>query len=55
LLGAQFPYVIAQNISGQWIGKFTSEEDPGGGGTTMYWKLNQMAASFQVTPIPISH
>lgn len=33
LLGAQFPYVIAQNISGQWIGKFTSEEDPGGGGT----------------------
>lgn len=25
--------VKAQNISGQWIGRFTSEEDPGGGGT----------------------
>ncbi|MEY3178516.1 MAG: hypothetical protein RJB42_757 [Bacteroidota bacterium] len=25
--------LAAQNISGQWIGKFTSEEDPGGGGT----------------------
>ncbi|MEN9952766.1 MAG: hypothetical protein RLZZ520_1034 [Bacteroidota bacterium] len=25
--------VAAQNISGQWIGRFTSEEDPGGGGT----------------------
>lgn len=25
--------VSAQNISGQWIGRFTSEEDPGGGGT----------------------
>jgi hypothetical protein len=24
---------VAQNISGQWIGKFTSEEDPRGGGT----------------------
>jgi hypothetical protein len=33
LLGGQFSYVIAQNISGQWIGKFTSEENPGGGGT----------------------
>lgn len=33
LLGGQFTNVIAQNISGQWIGKFTSEEDPGGGGT----------------------
>jgi hypothetical protein len=25
--------VLAQNISGQWIGKFTSEEDRGGSGT----------------------
>jgi hypothetical protein len=32
LLSATSP-LLAQNISGQWIGKFTSEEDPGGGGT----------------------
>jgi len=32
LLSAVTP-VAAQNISGQWIGRFTSEEDPGGGGT----------------------
>ena len=25
--------LVAQNISGQWIGKFTSQEDPNGGGT----------------------
>lgn len=33
LLGGQIRYVNAQNISGQWIGKFTSEEDPSGSGT----------------------
>ena len=33
LLGGQLSYVTAQNISGQWIGKFTSEDDPGGSGT----------------------
>lgn len=33
LLGGQLSYVSAQNISGQWIGKFTSEDDPGGSGT----------------------
>ena len=32
-LGAQVTYVNAQNISGQWIGKFTSEDDPGSSGT----------------------
>lgn len=32
LFSASFP-LAAQNISGQWIGKFTSEEDPRGGGT----------------------
>lgn len=33
LFGGQLTYVTAQNISGQWIGKFTSEDDPGGSGT----------------------
>jgi hypothetical protein len=33
LLGGQVSYVNAQNISGQWIGKFTSEDDPSGSGT----------------------
>lgn len=33
LLFAAATPLAAQNISGQWIGKFTSEEDPGGGGT----------------------
>jgi len=33
LLFAAITPMVAQNISGQWIGKFTSEEDPGGGGT----------------------
>jgi hypothetical protein len=32
LFSASYP-LVAQNISGQWIGKFTSEEDPRGGGT----------------------
>ena len=33
LLGGQVSYINAQNISGQWIGKFTSEDDPSGSGT----------------------
>ena len=33
LLFSAITPVAAQNISGQWIGRFTSEEDPGGGGT----------------------
>ena len=33
LLGGQVSYINAQNISGQWIGKFTSEDDPSSSGT----------------------
>jgi len=33
LLFGNSSYISAQNISGQWIGNFTSEEDPEGSGT----------------------
>lgn len=43
LLFSAISQVVAQNISGQWIGKFTSEEDAGGSGTDYVLEIESNA------------